>query len=131
LPEDKDIPLVFISGGIGVTPFRSIVWQMMKNGERRDVVHLYANRTEEDVAFKKLFEKAENVGVKTVFINTEKDGHIDEKMIRKYVPNYKERIFYVSGPKPMVEAFEKMLKEMGIKKIKIDDFPGYTMEHQR
>lgn len=130
LPKDKGIPLAFIAGGIGVTPFRSMVKSMLENDEKRDIIFLYSNSKEEDVAFENLFTKATKVGVKTIYNITEKDGYIDKKRIEEFMPDYKKRVFYISGPEPMVEAFKKMLLEMKAKKIKTDFFPGYTDTHR-
>ncbi len=52
-------------------------------------------------------------------------------MIKKKVPDYKNRMFYISGPEPMVDAFKKMLVRMEVKKIKTDYFPGYTETYQK
>ena len=133
LPEDKDKKLVFIAGGIGITPFRSMVKYMVDMGEKRDLVILYSNKTERDIVFKDIFENAKEFGVRTVYVNTDKDGFIDEKLIKKEVTDFKDRIFYISGPEPMVEAFEKMLGGMGVSRnqIKRDYFPGYTETHQK
>lgn len=140
LPEDPSTPfgrsgqvkkLAFIAGGIGVTPFRSMVKWMLDNNEKRDVMILYSNKTEGDIEFRDIFDKAEKVGVSTIYVNTDKDGYIDAQMLRKQIPDYKERTFYVSGPEPMVEAFEGMLKGMGVAGIKRDYFPGYTETHQK
>ncbi len=126
LPEDKSIPIAFIAGGIGVTPFRSMVKSMLSQDEKRDIMLLYANSAEGDIAFRDLFEKAKDVGVKTFYIDTKKEGHIDEPMIEEKVPDYKKRVFFVSGPEPMVEAIKKMLSGINVGKIKTDFFPGYT-----
>ncbi len=131
LPKKESTPLVFIAGGIGVTPFRSMVKHMLFKNDQRDIVLLYSNRQEADIAFKKLFEKAKSVRVKTFYINTKKDGYIDEQMIEEKVPDFQKRMFYISGPEPMVEAFKKMLLGMKVKKIKTDFFPGYTDTHQK
>lgn len=131
LPEDKNIPLVFIAGGIGVTPFRSMIKHMLSKSGKRDIVLLYSNRNDSDIAFKEIFEKARSLGVKTFYINTEKDGHINEQMIAEKVLDFQKRTFYVSGPQPMVDAFKKLLSGMNVKKIKTDFFPGYTETHQK
>jgi ferredoxin-NADP reductase len=49
-------------------------------------------------------------------------------MIAKRIPDYNERLFYLSGPQSMVLAYEKVLKEMGLGKsqIKRDYFSGYA-----
>ncbi len=129
LPKDKTVPLCFIAGGIGVTPFRSITKYILEENEKRDIIFLYSNSTEEDVAFEEIFEKANNIGVKTVYIITKKDGYINEEMIKEKVPDYKNRVFYISGPEPMVMAFKKMLSGMDVEEIKTDFFPGYTDTH--
>jgi ferredoxin-NADP reductase len=126
LPKDKSLPLVFIAGGIGVTPFRSMVKHLHSQGDKRDIVLLYSNRQGSDVAFQKLFDKAKSIGIKTIYINTESDGHIDDKMIKRLIPDHQKRMFYISGPQPMVKIFEDMLGKLGVKKIKTDFFPGYT-----
>jgi ferredoxin-NADP reductase len=55
------------------------------------------------------------------------DRRIDEAAIRAAVPDLAKPVFYISGPEPMVEAFEKMLKGMGVPDdhVKHDYFPGY------
>jgi glycine betaine catabolism B len=126
LPKDKNTPLVFIAGGIGITPFRSMVKNLLANNEKRDIILLYSNNTEEEIAFKKTFEKAKEIGVRPVFVITNKDGYIDEKKIKEKIPDYKERVFYISGPQVLVESFKEMLSRMKPKGIKTDFFPGYT-----
>lgn len=128
LPEDKRIKLVFIAGGIGITPFRSQVKYMLDKNEKRDIVLLYSNKTAEDIVFRDLFDSAQKNGVRTVYVNNDQMGYINEKVIKEKVPDWRQRIFYISGPEPMVEAFEKILAQMGLerKKIRRDYFPGYT-----
>lgn len=133
LPVDTNKKLVFIAGGIGITPFRSMVKYMVDTKEQRDVILLFSNKTPEDIVFKEIFNDATKLGVKTVYVNTDKDGFIDEKLIEKEVDDWKDRTFYISGPEPMVEAFEKMIAGMGVPKVQIkrDYFPGYTETYQR
>ncbi len=131
LPDDKSKKLVFIAGGIGVTPFRSMVKYLVDKKEKRDILMLYSNKTATDIVFKDLFDKANDFGLGTVYANTDVDGYIDEAVIRKQVPDFAQRIFYVSGPEPMVEAFVNMLKGLGVAGIKRDYFPGYTETHQK
>lgn len=131
LPHDKSIKLAFIAGGIGITPFRSQIKYMLDKNENRDIVFLYSNKTAQDVVFKDLFDHAKKNGVRSVYVNNDQMGYINEKIIKKEVPDWKDRLFYISGPEPMVEAFEKMLAQMGLerKKIRRDYFPGYTERH--
>lgn len=140
MPKDVNKKLVFIAGGIGVTPFRSMIKYCIDKNEKRDIVLLYSNKNVSDIAYKNIFEEAENkLGIKTLYVVTNEEyknledlnmrtGFINNKMIEKEIPDYKERIFYISGPHAMVSAFEKTLFEMGVSKnqIKTDFFPGFA-----
>lgn len=139
LPENKEQGLVFIAGGIGVTPFRSMIKYLVDLNEKRDVTLLYSNKKVEDIAYKNIFDEAEQVlGVKTIyFITAEgetlsgenmRKGFIDGEVIKKDILDYKNKIFYISGPHSMVSMFEKMLTDIGVpkKNIKTDFFPGFA-----
>lgn len=138
MPSDLNKPLVFIAGGVGITPFRSMVKYILDNKLKCNIILLYSNKTKEEILFKDIFEKAEPLGLKALYVLTDKEnlpkdwkgsaGHIDEQMIRKEIPDYKTRIFYISGPQSMVKIFEELLKSMKVSKnqIKTDFFPGYT-----
>jgi glycine betaine catabolism B len=130
-----DKKLVFIAGGVGVTPFLSMVQYLIDKNLTRDIAMYYANKTVDEIGFKSLFEDAQRVGVKTIYVATEnppagwtgQTGFITQEMIQTQTPDWKERTFYVSGPEAMVMAYEKMLTKMGLprKQIKRDYFPGY------
>ncbi len=135
LPKDKKLKLVFIAGGIGVTPFRSMVQYLVDTKQSRDIVVLYANRQVADISYKEIFERAQvELGIRTVYSITGEQspegmcGAIDIALITKEVPDYKERVFYISGPHGMVVAFQKTLLEMGVPShnIKADFFPGFA-----
>lgn len=119
--------LVFIAGGIGITPYRSITKYLVDKGQKRDIVLFYAAATAADFVYKDVFtEAAQKIGLRTVYVASETQGHITEDMIKKEVPDYKDRMFYLSGPHGMIEAFEHTLSKMGVRKIKTDFFPGYA-----
>lgn len=126
LPNPLSVKVCFIAGGIGITPFRSMVKYMLEKAEKRDIVLLYSNKTEADICYRDIFDSAKDLGVKIVYVVTDKVGFIDEPMIKRQVPDFKDRIFYISGPHSMVDAFEKTLKGLGVKNIKVDFFPGYA-----
>lgn len=125
--DDPDTESVFISGGIGITPFRAILLDLDYNNQPIKVNLLYANR-DENFVFKdepeKLRANYPNLQVH-YFISPQR---IDEQAIREKVADLQKPGFYVSGPEPMVEAMVKMLQEMGIKDdhLKRDYFPGYN-----
>lgn len=125
LPKDADQKLCFIAGGIGITPFRSMIKYLLDISQKRDIVLIFSNKTQADVVYKNIFDEAyQKLGIKTIYVF----GHLEPEVITKEVPDYRERIFYISGPHSMVDAFEKTLKDMGIpnNQIKIDFFPGYA-----
>ncbi len=137
LPRNKKTKLVFIAGGIGITPFRSMLHFLLDKKESRDIQVLYTNRTPEDVAYKDILDRAhEKLGIKTLyFLSDEKNiipnminGLITPEIIIQEIPDYSERMFYISGPHGMVKAFKKTLLEMGIprRRIKSDFFPGFA-----
>jgi len=129
--------LVFIAGGIGVTPFRSMVKHLINKGERRDTVLFYSSADPKEFAYKEIFKKGEDLGIKTVYVLGGKEeppenwmgetGYLTDAMIKKYVPDFKERKFYLSGPIAMVNNYKKLLSSAGISNSKIvtDYFPGY------
>jgi glycine betaine catabolism B len=135
LPKDESQKLLFIAGGVGITPFRSMVKYLIDNNIRRDTVLVYANRTEQDIVFEGLWKQAQGVGLKTVHVLSERapagwtgeTGFITAEMIERVAPDFKERLTYVSGPEPMVLATARMLRGMGLpgSKIRRDYFPGY------
>src|SRR6185436_10174844 len=103
--------LVFLAGGIGVTPFRSMIQYLLDTNQKRNITMFYANKETSDIAYKDVFEKARtNLGINTVYV----EGAITKELLLQNVPDFKERLFYISGPRSMIVAFEKTLKEMGV-----------------
>ena len=137
LPKDPKQKLVFMAGGIGITPFRSMLKYLLDMNQHRDIVLLYANRTADEIAYKDILGEAQTkLGIKVfcALTNTKAIprnwrglvGRIDEHMIQAVVPDYEERTFYVSGSLDMVRAYEHVLKNMRVRhdQIKKDFFPG-------
>ncbi|EKD95594.1 MAG: hypothetical protein ACD_24C00436G0004 [uncultured bacterium] len=136
LPKNKSQKLVFIAGGIGITPFRSIGKYITDKEEKRDIILFYSNSEPESFVYKDIFEKAKEYGFKTIYVLTKNyenikwDGHkgrLTAEVIKKEVPDFASRTFYLSGPSKMVESYKKLLKELGIRNHRIvtDYFPGF------
>lgn len=128
LPNRSDARCVFIAGGIGITPFRSMIQYLIDKNEKRDITLLYAAKTEEDFAYWELFEQARTaIGINTVYVPSTK-GMITPEVIERHVPHAHECLFYISGPRAMVTSFENNLRAMGIarRNIKTDFFPGFA-----
>ncbi|MCL6096811.1 MAG: oxidoreductase, partial [Patescibacteria group bacterium] len=138
LPKDLKKPLVFIAGGVGIAPFRSMLQYLIDKQLQSNIVLFYSNKTASEILFSETFQKAESYGLKTICTLTDVNkipsdwaderGYITELMITRHVEDYAQRIFYISGPQLMVQNFEKMLLGMKIKKRNIitDFFPGYS-----
>lgn len=134
LPKNpSDHKYLFIAGGIGVTPFVSQLRYLIDTQQPVDGVLFYCNRTQADVAYMDLFAEAAEIGIKTVNVLSQPDadwagetGFITAEMLERQVPDYKERVAYISGPPTMVRAYTKLLRDSGIpsNKIKTDYFPG-------
>jgi ferredoxin-NADP reductase len=133
-PEEK---LVLIAGGIGVTPFRSMVKNMIDLNLEKDIVLFYSNVMAEDFVYKDIFSQAVKNGLKTVYILTDrarapvnwkgKTGYINAQMIESEVSDFKNRRYYLSGPTAMVNSYKKLLASLGISQNQIvtDYFPGF------
>lgn len=128
LPQNLSLPIAFIAGGVGITPFRSMIKYIVDKNLNVDIVLIYLNNNQEEILFSDLFKTAEKNGVKTIHFLTSENGHLNKDGIKKYVVDFQKRIFYISGPQLMVRNFEKMLRGIGISKskIKTDFFPGYA-----
>lgn len=139
LPKDKNKKLVFLAGGIGITPFRSMIKYLSDKGEKRDIFLLYGNNTVGDIAYSGVFGDAVNkIDLKTIYSLADKTkipanwtgttGFVDENMVKNNIPDYLERTFYISGPQGMVLNYKEMLKSMGVpgSQIKTDYFPGFA-----
>lgn len=132
--------IAFLSGGIGITPIRSICKFATDSMLPTDMVLLYGNNREEDIIFRKDLDdmQAVNKNLRIVYTLTSSDidrkiwkgrtGYIDDTMIKEEVPDYTERIFYICGPPRMVESLINILRnKLGVQqdKIKIENFVGY------
>ena len=137
LPKDLKKPVVFIAGGVGIAPFRSMIQYIVDKQLQSNIILFYSNRTANEILFSDTFQKAESLGVKTIYTLTDMKnipsdwqwdkGYITQDSIKQRVPDYMQRTFYISGPQLMVQNFEKLLLQMKIKKGNVitDFFPGY------
>jgi ferredoxin-NADP reductase len=116
---------VFFAGGIGITPFRSILAQLDYDGQDFTIDLLYANR-DENLVFEyelaSLEQKHPNFHIHK-FIG---DNKVTLETLKPYMDD-PERIIYISGPEPLVEDFDKQLKDAGLPedRVKGDYFPNY------
>ncbi|MFD2682541.1 FAD-dependent oxidoreductase [Bacillus seohaeanensis] len=130
-------PAVFIIGGIGITPVRSIIAQATHDQLPHKLTLLYANKTPEDAAFmtdlKGFAEKNPNFSFVPVMTHANpsgwsgESGLIDADMIKRYVSDSSAPIYYLCGPPGMVKDMRKILMEIGADEdnIRAEEFKGY------
>ncbi len=134
--QENHKKICMLSGGIGITPLRSMIRYSTDMELKTSIVLLYSNRFEGAISFMDDFDemRARNPNFE-VIVTITRPGHgwkglagrISQEMIEKKVPDYSERVFYSCGPKPMVDAMVAMLSKMGLPeaRIKYEYFSGY------
>lgn len=135
LPESTDRPLVFIAGGIGITPFLSMLQYLDEQKLLYQVTLIYANRDRESTAYFDLLREIvkRNKNIKIIFTMTQdpdwpgEKRHIDQKFLKDYFSNPDSNTYYVAGPPAMVKTVYKALTDSGINSsnIKSENFTGY------
>ena len=135
--DDPEERIAFLSGGIGITPIRSICKFVVDNNLGTDMVLLYANRTIKDIVFKEDFDAMQKVypKLRVAHVLCEPAPHfkctvglINSQIIKNEIPDYALRKFYLCGPPVMVEAMGKILsEELSLPKEHIitENFTGY------
>ena len=69
LPRDRDQKLAFVAGGIGITPFRSILKYLVDTGERRPVVLIYCVKSATDIVYRDVIDEARRkLGIRVVYV---------------------------------------------------------------
>ncbi len=140
LPERSTDQVVLLGGGIGITPFRSIIKYATDNRLPHKITLLYSNRTPEDIVYKHDWEKlqAQNPNLTIVHTITKPEesklewngptGKIDANLVRQYVSDLDKAIYYVCGPPSLVSDLTTVLTEMGVdpRRIRAENFRGYA-----
>lgn len=139
LHNDRTRAAVFIAGGIGITPFMSILRQATRNRLQQRLILLYSNRRPEDAAFLAELQQlaAQNDSFRLVATMTQmsassrswagQTGPITEKLVKSVAGDLAAPIFYVVGPPGMVEAMRQTVNRAGIDDddIRSEEFYGY------
>ncbi len=129
LHSEESTPAVIITGGIGITPFRSIIKDATERNSEQKITMIYSNRTSDDAAFVEDLEEWQSYNTNFDFVTrwTAEEGHIDEPFLKKHIKNLAKPIFYVAGPPGMVAGTTQLLIEVGVKEdnIKFEEFAGY------
>lgn len=130
---------VFLAGGIGITPFRSILLRATRAHLPHRLFCFYANRRPEDALFLQELEAMRGQNPSYTFVPTMTDmtrshrswqgatGRIDQAMIAKHLKSAVSPMYYLAGPPGMVSALHALLNTMGIDSddIRTEEFAGY------
>ncbi|KPK98221.1 MAG: hypothetical protein AMJ95_05115 [Omnitrophica WOR_2 bacterium SM23_72] len=129
--------IAFLSGGIGITPIRSMCRYAVDKNLGIDIVLLYANRSINDIVFKEDFDQMQKQypGLRVSHVLSEPAagflciaGHINVQVIKNEIQDYLKRKFYLCGPPGMVEAMKKILEselKVSQENIITENFQGY------
>ncbi|HET6746895.1 MAG TPA: FAD-dependent oxidoreductase [Candidatus Saccharimonadales bacterium] len=129
LPKDSNKKLLFVAGGIGITPFRAFVESLRLREQSRDIVLIYAVRAEKEVLFKDIFNVKS--GVKQIVVapdagqNHIRATGITKELLKDAVTDIDSRHVYISGPPPMVAAVASEVTALGAASVTKDSFTGY------
>lgn len=132
LPKFIQTPLVFVAGGIGITPFHSILGWLAATSEQRPIKLLYGVRSEDEIVFQETFDKA---GVHATIVVGEASsawggerGQLTAELILGLEQPSEDTLVYVSGPELMVQKLGKDLQKSGLANYQIvtDEFPNYA-----
>jgi glycine betaine catabolism B len=129
--------ILFLAGGIGITPFISIIKYCTDNRLATNMVLFYGCRSENEIAFKKELDDTQlkNPNLKVIPVLNEpgpgwrgKVGFVTADLIRQEVPDFKERVFYACGPPVMVGAMQKVVAALGLPEtqMKLESLVGHT-----
>ena len=139
LHRDAARTAVFLAGGIGITPFRSIAFAAAREHLPHRIFLFYSNRRPEDAPFLAELQTLEKENPNCTLIATmtemEKShrswhgetGLIDKEMLARYLKDAMSPVYYIAGPPEMVKGLHMIINESGVDEVDIrtEEFSGY------
>ncbi len=139
LHRKAEKPGVFLAGGIGITPFLSIIRQAAHDALPHQLYLFYSNRRPEDAAFLPQLDEAARANRNFHFIPSMTEmtrskrrwegetGFISGDMLARHLPSLNGPIYYIAGPPAMVAAMRQMLEAAAVDEddIRTEEFAGY------
>lgn len=136
LPTEPSQPVVFLGGGVGITPFRSMIKFATDSALSTPLTLIYANKTPGDIIYREEFDlfEGENPNFRAIYtVDTPTEdwggetGHLTPGIIRKYVGSLDKPLFYICGPVGMIDAYAKILTSLGVApdRLRTENFSGY------
>jgi ferredoxin-NADP reductase len=139
LHKDAARPAVFLAGGIGIAPVRSILQLAAQQRLEHKLYLFYSNRATDDAAF---MEELESLGTQNrnfIFVPTVtghrtlawpyERGYINHEMLKRYLVGLKGPVYYIAGPSGMVTAMTSLLNSAGVSEddVKTEEFGDYKL----
>jgi ferredoxin-NADP reductase len=127
--DERPKKYLFIAGGSGITPFRSMLQQqalqqkaLNKQSIELDIHLLYYSRDDQHIVFQRELEQLqkEYPSIQVTFVNGEKEGFICREHLQDYCPDYDLRTSYICGPTPMIQQARKVLDELDVAEEKVN-----------
>ena len=130
LPRNSTRPAVLLAGGIGITPFRSLVWNAAESLSPRRILLFYSVRVPEEAAFLEELHKlicTVTQPQRTRMLWRGETGRISIQLLSKWIPDLSVPIYYIAGPPAMVNGVRQMLIGAGVAEedIRAEEFYGY------
>lgn len=139
LHNNPERTAVFLAGGIGVTPIRSILLRAAKEKLPHRIYFFFSNRRPEDAPFLEELQALEQENRNYTFIGTMthmvtshskwngETGYINKDMLAKYMKDVRSPVYYIVGPQRMVKGLQTVLNLAGVDDddIRTDEFSGY------
>jgi ferredoxin-NADP reductase len=139
LHENLQRPAVFVCGGIGITPFHSMILDATSRNLKHELFLFFSNRNVEGAPFLEELQTLHQQNSNFTLIPTMTDkqtaqtvwqgeeGYIAGDMLKKYVSDISIPIYYLAGPQVMVTAMRGMLNDIGVSNddIRFEEFSGY------
>lgn len=135
LPDDTKKPLVFIAGGIGITPYISMLRFIKEGSLSHKLTLIYSNRDSSSAAYLDELETLTRIlpNFKLILTMTDDSNwpqekrRIDAQFIKDYIKELNEPLYLVVGPPAMVDGIQRALLEAGVgpENINIENFTGY------
>jgi len=135
LSKSQRKPVVFIAGGIGITPFRAMIDELLERRDKRQITLFYAVKRQELAVYTDILQQAtESLNFRAVLVVAEppvgwtgESGRLSVQTMTNYVDNLQSSKIYISGPNAMVDNFRRDLQMYGVRPYDIvtDYFTGY------
>ena len=135
LPANITMPLIFIAGGIGITPFISMLRFIREEKIKTPILLLYSVKSITEAVYLDELKKCEKSSTNFQLILTVTQDpawtgekrRIEAEFLKEHVKNLQKSLFYIVGPVGLVQSIKMILVDLGVPEahLKTDHFSGY------